>query len=46
MSLWRQDEAFDMPFSITKKPTNPNQTSITPHANFYRRMLSYNIIGP
>ena len=44
MSLWRQDEDFDMPFSITKKHTNPNQGSITPHANFYRRMLSYNII--
>ena len=44
MSLWRQDEDFDMPFSITKKHTNPNQDSTTPHANFYRRMLSYNII--
>ena len=32
MNLWRQDEGFDMPFSITKKHPNPNQTSITPHA--------------
>ena len=46
MSLWRQVEAFDMPFTITKKYTNPNQTSITPHANFYRQMLSYNINRP
>ena len=27
-----------------QKNTHPNQGSITPHANFYRRMLSYNII--
>ena len=46
MSLWRQVEAFDMPFTITKKYTNPNQTSITPHANLYRQMLSYNINRP
>ena len=33
MSLWRQDEAFDRPFSITKKKHThthkSNQTSIT-----------------
>ena len=29
-----------------QKNTNPNQTSIAPNANFYRLMLSYNIIGP
>ena len=41
MNLWRQDEGFDMPFSITKKHPNPNQTSITPHANFCSWMPSY-----
>ena len=46
MNFWRQDEVFDMPFRITKKNTNPNQNSITPHGNFDRLMLSYNIIGP
>ena len=31
---------------LQKKHTNPNQTSITPQANFYRQMLSYNINRP
>ena len=29
-----------------QKHANPNQTSTTPQANFYRLMLSRNIIGP
>ena len=32
--------------ALQKKHTNPNQTSIIPHANFYRLILSYDIIGP